>query len=565
MKKKPKVEDLKVILPNNFSADQILAPLGMRKDFQTNLKAGMFFILDNLIKMSQNRMWRDFYDVHGGYPLHSTILNQIIGNKYTTVLDLLVKSGVILRTKGYQIGKQTKLFTLTQTYLSAGYKIRTISKDASMHKRLLEYRTEQKQLNDAALVKIKYVTKWFDPQRLTLDKKQAHSLIEFYMAEMHALIPDPLPKGRSHDEIETRINHRVNSMIDTFNSVEEGYMGLKKTGKDNRLHSVVSNTKKELRGLYRYDGKPMVSIDLKASQPYLLSQLLKPKSWGEKGLITQVFPELHSRIFSWKYKKLLNVILMFGTFSKTHTGKGFQGTGFFKFKWDTDFYQHLVDLARAEGAEKVFPHRDAVKKKMMMILFDDGEYMDKDKDFLLFKKWFPEEAGIVELIKTISRETKASDPDDTGLNFLPILLQRVESYLILEKVCKKISKELPDAPIIPVHDCIMTTGEFADEVAEVVKKVLKKETGLEPGVTKEFGTTTVKKKILGKLVAEDLQDILQNKSKGKHVATGIKPPVLYESPDLEGDWLIYHRYDVNGVSFPDERIFHIVDDTNPEI
>jgi hypothetical protein len=255
---------------------------------------------------------------------------------------------------------------------------------------------------------------------------------------------------------------------------------------------------------------------------------------------------------------------MFGTFSKTHTGKGFQGTGFFQFKWDTDFYQHLVDLAKAEGAEKVFPNRTAVKKKMMMILFDDGEYMDKDKGFLLFKKWFPEEAGIVELIKTISRETKASDPDETGLNFLPILLQRVESYLILEKVCKKISKELPDAPIIPVHDCIMTAGEFADEVAEVVKKVLKKETGLEPGVTKEFGTTTVKKKILGKLVAEDLQDILQKKSKGKHVATGIKPPVLYESPDLEGDWLIYSRYTFGESIDPSETIFHLIDDTKPK-
>lgn len=283
MKKKPKEDDLKVILPNNFSADQILSPLGMRKDLHTNLKAGMFFILDNLIKVSQTRRWRDYYDDHGGYPLHSTILNQVVGKKYTTVIDLLVKSGVLIRTKGYQTGKQTKLFALSEKYSSAGYKIRSLSKDASLYKRLLEYRTEQKLLNDAALAKIKYVTKWFDPQRLTLDKKQAHSLIEFYMAEMHALIPDPLPKGRSHDEIESRINLRVNSMIDTFKSVEEGYMGLKKTGKDNRLHSVVSNTKKELRSLYLFDKKPLVSVDLKASQPYLLSQLLKPKNWGKKG------------------------------------------------------------------------------------------------------------------------------------------------------------------------------------------------------------------------------------------------------------------------------------------
>jgi hypothetical protein len=565
MKKKPKEEDLKVILPNNFSADQILTPLGMRKDFHTNLKAGMFFILDNLIKMSQTRRWRDYYDEYGGYPLHSTILNQVVGKKYTTVIDLLVKSGVVIRTKGYQAGKQAKLFALSEKHSSAGYKIRSLSKGASLYKRLLEYRTEQKRLNDAAPAKIKYVTKWFDPQRLTLDKKQAHSLIEFYMAEMKALIPDPLPSGRSLEEIESRINHRVNSMIDTFRSVEEGYMGLKKTGKDNRLHSVVSNTKKELRSLYSFDKKPLVSIDLKASQPYLLSQLLKPKSWGEKGLVAKVYPELYSRITSRKYKKQLDAILMFGPFSKTQSSRGFQKTRFYRFKWNTDFYQHLVDRAKEEGAQSVFPDRSSVKKKMMMILFDDGSYMEKDKGFKLFKKWFPEEAAIVSLLKTISRETKASDPDDTSQNFLPILLQRLESYLILEKVCKKISKELTDAPIIPVHDCIMTSVDFADKVEDVVKKVLKNETSLEPGVTKEQGTSSIRKKSLVNLAAEDLQEILDKKSKGKHTLSGIKPPLLFEPPDIEGDWLVYHRYDIDGIPFEGERIFQIVDDRNPEI
>lgn len=546
MKKNVKGEELKVIMPENFSADDILDPLGYRKDLHANVKAGMFFILDNLIKMSQNRMWRDFYDEHGGYPLHSTILNQVIGKKYTTVVDLLEKSGVIIRTSGYQAGKQTKLFTLSEKYSSAGYKIRSLSKDASLYKRLLEFRTEQKLLNEDALSKVKYITKWFDPQRLTLDKKRAHSLIEFYMAEMKEMIPDPLPKGRSSDEIQARINHRVNSMIDTFNSVEEGYMGLKKTGKDNRLHSVISNTKKELRGLYRYDGKPLVSIDLKASQPYLLSQLLKPESWGKKGLVSQVFPELHSRISSRKYKKLLDAILMFGTFSKTTTDKGFQGTGFFQFKWDTDFYQHLVDLAKAEGVEKVFPNRSAVKKKMMMILFDDGVYMEDDAGFKLFEKWFSEEAGIIKLLKSVSRETKLSGRDNSGINFLPILLQRIESFLILEKVCKKISEELPNAPIIPVHDCIMTTEEFSGKVADVMSEVLIGEMGLAPGITIDFGVKKLKKQDILSMATQDLSEILSKKSKGHHVPVALKSIIRSTFDGDDRVWTLYirgHSYD----------------------
>ena len=35
--------------------------------------------------------------------------------------DLMIKSGVIKRTDGYQAGKQAKLFTLSEKYSSAGY------------------------------------------------------------------------------------------------------------------------------------------------------------------------------------------------------------------------------------------------------------------------------------------------------------------------------------------------------------------------------------------------------------------------------------------------------------
>lgn len=561
MKKKVNQEQLTVILPENFSADAILRPLGMRKDLHANLKAGMYFILDNILKMSQSRRWRDYFDEHGGYPLQSSILNQIVGKKYTTVVELMVENGIIRRTKGYQAGHQSKLFTLTKQYASVHHKIRSIPKEASLYKRLLQYREEQKMLNDAALAKIKYITMWFDPQRLTIDTKAAHALIEYYMVDMQSMIPDPLPKGRTLEEVEARLTHRVNSMIDTFRAVQNGYMGLKKTGQDNRLHSVVSSTKKELRSLYRYDGKPMSSIDIKASQPYLLTLLLNPISWGEKGVVAKVYPELFSRVSKPRYKKHLESILMFGAFSKTQSGKGFQNTGFHRFQWSTDFYQHLVGLAKAEGAEKVFPDRTSVKKKMMMILFDDSSYMDSDPGFKLFAKWFPEESGIISLLKQVSRDAKVNSPDGEGLSFLPVLLQRLESYLVLEKVCKQIAKELPDAPIIPVHDCIMTSDQHKDDVAIILERVLEHETGNLPGITKEDGSSSVKKKNMGQLVAEDLHEIMQKRPKGKHVSSGIKPPILFEPPDLEGDWLVYSRYDSSGDRPMDEKIIHIIDDT----
>ncbi len=561
MKKKPLVPQLTAMLPENFSSSAILVPLQKRKDLETNLKAGMYFILDSIIKMSQYRKWRDYYDQHGGYPLYSPLLNKIIGKSYSKVIDLLEKSGVINRTAGYLTGSHSKLFTLTEAYQSSNYKIRPIPKAASLYKRLAKYRTLEEEINKEALSKIEYITKWFDPSRLTIDPVGAHALIEFYMSETRSLIPDPLPTNRTQEEVEARVALRANSMINTFHAIKSGNMGLKKTGLDNRLHSVVSNTKKGLRSLYRFDNTPLVSIDLKASQPYLLTQLLKPQSWEGEGLVSKIFPDLHQVISKPRYKKLLRSTLMFGASPETPSGKGFQDSTFFRFEWDKDFYQHLVDRARADGSSKIFPDRASVKRKMMLILFDSNSYMEKDEGFKLFARWFPDVAELISLLKMISRDAKRFSPEGEGLNFLPLLLQRLESYLMLEKVCYEVSKALPDAPIIPVHDCIMTTEQHAEAVRDIVKRVLESETGIIPGITIEGAVSSFSKEYVNKLAAKDMFDIIQKKSIGNHSSGSMKPPILYEPPDLEGDWLIHSRYDRSGMYFDDEVLIHLIDDT----
>jgi hypothetical protein len=298
---------LPVFIPINFNADKILDEQGIKRlDARINTKAAMLYVLDTLYKMSQYRYYRDYFDEYGGYPLQAKILNQIIGKKYGTVLDLLEKSGVIKRTNSYKVGSQSKLVTVTLKYSATQVRVLSIPKDASIFKRVLKQREEYRLQNEAALAEIPFIIKWFDNTRLHIDPKKAHGLIEFYRAEMEALIPYPLPKGRTTEELESRINHRINAMTETIRSLEQGYFNLKKTGKDNRLHSLVSNTKKELRGLYTYDGSPMVSIDLKASQPYLLTILLKPKNWKPGGLISKVSPELFSKGYRHQDFKLFH-------------------------------------------------------------------------------------------------------------------------------------------------------------------------------------------------------------------------------------------------------------------
>jgi hypothetical protein len=241
--------------------------------------------------------------------------------------------------------------------------------------------------------------------------------------------------------------------------------------------------------------------------------------------------------------------------------KGLQASGFQTFSWGSDFYQNIVDKAKADGEDSLFPNRAAVKKKMMMILFDDAEYMDKDKGFTLFSKWYPKEAALISVIKQASRDTKIKDADGNGFNFLPIILQRLESYLMLEKVSKKVAALLPDAPIIPVHDCIMSIRKYALQVADITKQVLQKETGFVPGVSVEPNNPKLTKKMITELAANDVAEILEKKPKGKHIKVGLKASILAEPPDVEGDWLIHSRYTVAGdQNDPAETLFYLIDD-----
>jgi hypothetical protein len=274
-----KLTHIPVELPDSFSAESILEPLKLRRDLYLNLKCGMYYVVSTLVNIRQSRIWRDFYDEHGGYPLQAAILNKLIGKNYTRVIQLLEENGVITRTKGYIVGEKSKLYSLCGVHATSDTVFNSIPSDATIFPRLLTLKSEFDRKNKQELSKIGYITTWFDQNRLKIDREMAHLFIEFYRKSLLKLIPNTLPKKRTREEIVARINLRVNSIIEAVTSIEKGQFNLSKTGQDNRLHSIVTNTKKELRTLIMFDDKEMVSVDLKASQPYLFNVLLNPKNW----------------------------------------------------------------------------------------------------------------------------------------------------------------------------------------------------------------------------------------------------------------------------------------------
>lgn len=63
-----------------------------------------------------------------------------------------------------------------------------------------------------------------------------------------------------------------------------------------RLHSVITNIQKPYRQFLRYNGIPLVGVDISNSQPYLLCLLLNPLFWEKDSSLSLSLCQLSQNI-----------------------------------------------------------------------------------------------------------------------------------------------------------------------------------------------------------------------------------------------------------------------------
>jgi hypothetical protein len=223
---------------------------------------------------------------------------------------------------------------------------------------------------------------------------------------------------------------------------------------NNRLDTNLTNLKKELRKFIIGD---YVNIDLKNSQPFFLSMLLKSiiiqgnkqqgplcclfhysilvKSFGIKSL------QAISKIHHFKEKPFL---VNLRAFNKSVIN----GT----------LYNDFI---------KSYPKgisRDNVKIIMFKVLFSNNKIKDKYKDFIPWEKDKEVFASVYPFIYESIKILKSK-----GHAILPVFLQKVESYIFID--C--IAKELVRAGIVPltVHDSVIVKAEHKERTIEIINKI----------------------------------------------------------------------------------------------
>jgi len=203
--------------------------------------------------------------------------------------------------------------------------------------------------------------------------------------------------------------------------------------------SNVTNMAKVLRPCLRINGEPLVNIDVKNSQPYLSTIILTDP--GKVSFMTNntAFAMLLQTLkvsLNEDVKKYIQLVV------------------------SGQLYEYLMnefELSRAD-----------TKVQVLRILFARNR-IPKDgvnrKCRQIFKDRFPTVHRIFSKVRGRQRGDKF-----TSYKRFAILLQRIEAYLMLDVILKRIYKELPGTIAITVHDSIMT-GILTNNV-EAVRKII---------------------------------------------------------------------------------------------
>jgi len=211
-----------------------------------------------------------------------------------------------------------------------------------------------------------------------------------------------------------------------------------------RFHSNVTNSAKGLRPFLRINGEQLVNIDVKNSQPFLSTLLLtnpgKVSGMTKNTAFAMLLQSLKVSQ-SQDVKKYISLVI------------------------DGQFYEYLMTEFSKKGLHLT---RSETKVQVLRILFARNR-MPKDEINRKARQIFSDRFPTVHRVFSKIRGHQKGD-QFTSFKRFAILLQRIESHLMLQVILKRIYKELPGTIAVTIHDSIMT-GILTNNV-EAVRKIL---------------------------------------------------------------------------------------------
>lgn len=502
-----------LLVPKNFNAEKLLLeypPMGYKNPIKP---VHLYYIVSVILNQLINRYTMNDYNRANGFvPVNAKYLENILSKNGKDALNYLIEMKIVERFhKGYKAGVQSRLFRLDEKYTFCA-RTKMISAPKKMFDRIAYHKGKDNEQPNPIDKKRKYLFTPFKTKKISIEIRGALKWIKQQ---------EKLEKENVKDNQNSLVNIKLKWEMQrklvmiifkqNFTNIHSDNFGF-------RFYTPITRLKSELRNFLLYDNEKLVGVDIKNCQASISLILLKPSFWGLHGSVT---PDNGKELKLSKLDKELHCFMNMHKeeiLSITILDKSSQTTD----KEVVQIKQYIQDTTSGKLYEAVMKHlkmnendkaeRDKVKKQILQFMNEhpsQGKFTDEDEGFVpvsrvrkAFESLYKPIARLFDLIKafrTGKYETyryKYSSFEyldeeysgyeavqvDTGYKKAASLLQRVETYLILDVICKELSQKWADIPLITIHDCIATTEAFVAEATSKIVDVFTSFIGYSPKV-----------------------------------------------------------------------------------
>jgi hypothetical protein len=240
-----------------------------------------------------------------------------------------------------------------------------------------------------------------------------------------------------------------------------------------RFHSLLTRLPREYKQFITFKGQQIYSLDIVNSQPFFLLSLMNKSFWVKgDNLKGQSAPSLiniytlgvNNLISDAIDRKIQKAIVNLGDDYIIYREKVLSGT----------LYEYLQDQYNLE--------RKAAKRSFFATIFSSNHFMGQKEAELKkdFRLQFPTVYNFIKAVKTSSKDFLLQDKLKKQHSRLSIILQRLESYIVIDQLTTRILKDHPNIPIYTIHDNICSIEEYMPLIQQLFTETILTNTNLTP-------------------------------------------------------------------------------------
>lgn len=448
------------VVPQGLDLDKIVDDIascggGKNKD---KIKKGLKFLLSSIIYgsvLSARSSEKSFCEERKGAYLRANVLRKVVGRHWNIYIKELVQHNVIKVGQSYVVNGHSKEYSLTDHYQKTKLSEETIEDKEFMKLVHSAFRDKHnskpkevilsKSKKDQKPISHKLLCQVLNENKLKIDELGARAWVNSHCDELiqngnygsHRFANPDHKRYAYHVMIDAFLDHEYNpnSKFDEFGR---------------RFHSLLTYCPSGLRQFLTWDGDPLVALDLKNSQPYLLNVMFNKKFVGGAGTFSlrSLMPELHEHLTKMGAKKkevlqldgypphirtqvidsaikkqISPLFIMLHNTSQSQNYQGVEKVNFQSLVKGGTLYDFIQLKFQGKYKERPpqlgfrFTDRNSTKKEVLFMLYHNPSDSKRSarikKPYQHFVELFPAQGNVLNLIK--SKDYKDA----------PRLLQRV--------------------------------------------------------------------------------------------------------------------------------------------